>query len=199
MNENNQYQAPFPATMDMNAMNPPASSPARYLGELHPGGFEDPTHPIEFSSNAVLFVSDSTSEERLIPRTRKPKTPRSDDLETRLHDVRIWLGSVNLSREQLYVAHSIIRSSWWQNNEQEPVLQENDDLVLRKLVNPGFSRFMIFLDVTNGYKCAFLHDGKPCDHVKDGKSRPMRALGTINGFFKYKPVTCGGSCGFESW
>lgn len=74
----------------------------------------------------------------------------------------------------------------------EPELRANDELVVKGFMSPGGSRFRAFLDEEKAWKCTFDHDGVSCQH---GKGRMERALGTIRGFFVYKPVTCGGGCG----
>ncbi|KAG8814002.1 hypothetical protein FRC17_001338, partial [Serendipita sp. 399] len=109
--------------------------------------------------------------------------------------VEAWIAKTALTSTQVKIAHTILRSSWWENEDPEPEVRHDDELVKRGLLvgnRVGGSRFRAFLDEENGYKCTFDHDGVPCTH---GKGRTERALGTIRGFFRYKPVVCNGGCG----
>ncbi|PVG00584.1 hypothetical protein CPB86DRAFT_782418 [Serendipita vermifera] len=104
-----------------------------------------------------------------------------------------WITKTNLTPAQVQIARNIISSKWWEKEDPEPELRPDDPLITSKLIHVvGGSRFKAFLDEENGYKCTFDHDGVPCHH---GKGRTERALGTIRGFFRYKPVMCNGSCG----
>jgi hypothetical protein len=116
-------------------------------------------------------------------------------LSARRQNVQAWLARTKLNAAQIEVANAILTSSWWANEDPEPEVQHNDMLARRGILPVGGSRFRAFLDESNGYKCAFDHDGQPCGH---GKGRPERALGNIRRFFRYKPVTCNGSCG-DTW
>jgi hypothetical protein len=104
-----------------------------------------------------------------------------------------WISKTNLTPSQVQIARTIVSSTWWEKEDPEPELRPDDPLIQSKLIHVvGGSRFKAFLDEENGYKCTFDHDGVPCHH---GKGRTERALGTIRGFFRYKPVMCNGSCG----
>lgn len=121
-------------------------------------------------------------------------TASQPSVSTRYNTAVSWLNraSAQLTPAQIHIAQYIISSSWWENESAEPELRANDELVVKGLVSPGGSRFRAFLDEERGWKCTFDHDGVTCQH---GKGRMERALGTIRGFFVYKPVACSGGCG----
>ena len=115
-------------------------------------------------------------------------------LSVRYNTALAWFNrtSPQLTPAQIQIAQHILRSSWWEMEVTEPELRSDDILVQRGLINAGGSRFRAFLDEEKGWMCTFDHDGAPCQH---GKGRMERALGTVRGFFVYKPVQCGGACG----
>ncbi|KAG8815247.1 hypothetical protein FRC19_001167 [Serendipita sp. 401] len=121
--------------------------------------------------------------------------PSFSSVAARRAHVEAWISKTTLTPTQVKIAHTILKSAWWENEEPEPEVRHDDELVKRGLLvgnRVGGSRFRAFLDEENGYKCTFDHDGVPCSH---GKGRTERALGTIRGFFRYKPVVCNGGCG----
>lgn len=117
-------------------------------------------------------------------------------LSARYSSANSWLTrtSPQLTPAQVQIAQHIISSTWWETERPEPELRANDVLVVKGLIAPGGSRFRAFLDEERGWMCTFNHDGVQCQH---GKGRMERALGTIRGFFMYKPVACGGACGLK--
>ena len=119
--------------------------------------------------------------------------PEFSSLAARRANVLEWMSKTALTSQQQAVAHVILASKWWELEDPEPEVRHNDELVKKGLIaHVGGSRFRAFLDEGNGYRCTFDHDGAPCTH---GKGRTERALGTIRGFFRYKPVVCTGGCG----
>jgi hypothetical protein len=139
-------------------------------------------------------VQSSSSNDNSDPGSQDDR-PEFSSLSARRQSVEAWLARTNLSPTQIEVANAILTSSWWAKEDPEPEIQHNDTLARRGILPVGASRFRAFLDESNGYKCAFDHDGKPCNH---GKGRQERALGTIRRFFRYKPVMCNGNCG-DAW
>lgn len=172
----------------------PSSSSTDNMDQEWPRDSQSPSPTLLSSSlkNALRNSSSSGSSTNTFDGVLGGGAEFSSIAARRAH-VLEWMSRTALTPQQSAIAHVILTSKWWELEEPEPEVRHNDDLVKRGLLTHiGGSRFRAFLDEENGYRCTFDHDGAPCTH---GKGRTERALGTIRGFFRYKPVVCTGGCG----
>ena len=116
----------------------------------------------------------------------EPQVQMSADIEASFPD------SANLRA----LATHIMTQSWFQRNEAEPSIG-NDDLVMRLKLSKRMpkSRFDLFFD--EKLRClATEANNRRCEHVA---TRKDRAAGHARTHFGYKPFACSGKCGNAEW
>lgn len=90
---------------------------------------------------------------------------------------------------------SILRSSWFRDNQMEPPIQPNDPLVRHGLLTTEHSRFDVFIhSFPDRHSCVYVEPGSTemCNY---SNLRRQRVKIHVLGHFSYKPYICDGSCG----
>ena len=160
----------------------------------------DANSSLSSTTKPMVAANDYSSHNESLPRLRLEKNSVRFDL----HRAHIPPTDVIVNEEGLPdtrlggIVASLRSQRWLERHEEEPSMDSDEEDVRRRFLpgKKGCSRFDLFYDQGNGYRCRWIIDGTRCIHTAKRKDRALSHARTHLG---YKPFDCSGKCGKRRW
>lgn len=169
------------------------------IGSVSLQSIYDANSPL-FSTNSTVAANTYSSHDDSLPRLYLEKSGVGSDLHRAyIPPTEVLVNDEGLPDPRLgRVVASIRRQRWLARHEEEPSMDSDEEDIRRRFLpgQKGCSRFNLFYDQGDGYRCRWVVDGTRCAHTAKRKDQ---ALSHARDHLGYKPFDCSGECGKLGW